>query len=251
MKHKYSVSFLIATLAIVFGSLAVQADEADDKIEASAKSSYVFRTYLGDDVKIDAEQGVVTLSGKVVEPSYIGLAADTVSNLPGVTRVENQLTVKGAVPAIDSDAWLLTKIKTTLLFHRNVSAMTTVAVVNGVVTLSGVANSEAEKELTSEYVSDIEGVREVNNVMSVTTMPQEATATLGERIDDASITAQVKMLLLSHRSTSALRTSVKTTDGVVTLSGEAKNQAEIELAGKLSEDSKGVRRVDNMMTVRQ
>ena len=43
----------------------------------------------------------------------------------------------------------------------------------------------------------------------------------GDKIDDASITAQVKMTLLFHRSTSALNTKVETKHGVVTLSGRA------------------------------
>ena len=57
--------------------------------------------------------------------------------------------------------------------------------------------------------------------------PAQPTETIGEKIDDASITAQVKSSLMSHRSTSALKTKVETTDGVVTLSGIAKNAAEV------------------------
>jgi len=53
--------------------------------------------------------------------------------------------------------------------------------------------------------------------------PSKKTRTVGEKIDDASITAQVKMTLLYHRSTSALNTSVTTKRGVVTLGGKAKN----------------------------
>jgi len=46
---------------------------------------------------------------------------------------------------------------------------------------------------------------------------------LSFKIDDASITAQVKMTLLYHRSTSALNTSVTTKKGVVILGGKASN----------------------------
>ena len=42
---------------------------------------------------------------------------------------------------------------------------------------------------------------------------------MGDKIDDASITAEVKSSLLSHHSTSALHTTVSTTDGVVTVGG--------------------------------
>ena len=75
--------------------------------------------------------------------------------------------------------------------------------------------------------------------------------TLGEMIDDASVTAQVKLTLLSHRSTSALNTKVKTDHGVVTLGGKAKNAAEKDLVTKLVTDIKGVKSVKNGMTVEQ
>jgi osmotically-inducible protein OsmY len=57
------------------------------------------------------------------------------------------------------------------------------------------------------------------------------------------------MTLLSHRSTSALNTKVKTKDGVVTLAGKAKNAAEKELATKLVIDVKGVKSINNQMTI--
>jgi len=70
-----------------------------------------------------------------------------------------------------------------------------------------------------------------------------------ESIDDASITALVKMSLLFHRSTSALSTKVETTAGVVTLYGKAKNAAERDLVTKLVNDINGVKSVNNRMTI--
>ena len=68
-------------------------------------------------------------------------------------------------------------------------------------------------------------------------------------MNDASITTQVKMTLLYHRSTSALKTKVKTNNGVVTLGGKAKNAAEKELATKFANDVNGVKSVNNQMTI--
>jgi len=59
----------------------------------------------------------------------------------------------------------------------------------------------------------------------------------------------VKSSLLSHRSTSALKTKVSTTDGVVTLTGIAKNAAEKSLVTKLVTDIDGVTSVVNDMTI--
>jgi osmotically-inducible protein OsmY len=164
--------------------------------------------------------------------------------------VDNPLTLNGVQPAEHSDAWITTKVKTTLLFHRDVSATgTTVYTQDGVVTLQGEASSMAQKELTTEYAQDIDNVKSVNNEMTIARMPAPPDATVGDKIDDASITAEVKSSLLSHSSTSALHTEVSTTDGVVTLSGIAKNDAEKTLVTKLATDINGVTGVVNNMTV--
>ncbi|HLO24851.1 MAG TPA: BON domain-containing protein, partial [Geobacteraceae bacterium] len=102
--------------------------------------------------------------------------------------------------------------------------------------------------LTTEYARDVEGVKDVNNNMTVKKTP-EKTRSVGEKIDDASITAQVKMTLLYHRSTSALNTSVTTRKGVVTLGGKASSAAEVELATKFAKDVNGVKDVVNRMAI--
>jgi osmotically-inducible protein OsmY len=163
--------------------------------------------------------------------------------------VDNRLEVTGDIPAKNSDDWLTTKVKSTLMFHRSVSGATTqVYVKHGIVTLRGDASSQAQKDLTTEYARDVDGVKDVINEMKVGKAVNNL-QTLGEKIDDASITAQVKMTLLYHRSTSALNTKVETNGGVVTLEGKAKNSAEMDLATKLAKDVYGVRDVDNRMTI--
>jgi hyperosmotically inducible periplasmic protein len=158
------------------------------------------------------------------------LAQETVANLPGVKSVDNRLELKGTPPSANTDAWVLDNVVATLLFHRSVSPTTTqVDVKDGVVTLKGKASSQAQKELTTEYAMDVEGVKDVKNEMTVEDDQEQADdkkQTFSETIDDASITTQVKMTLLYHRSTSALNTKVETMDGVVTLTGEAQNAAE-------------------------
>jgi osmotically-inducible protein OsmY len=232
-------------------SAPLRAADTDSRIESAAAKSYVFKTYLKDDsIKTVSKDGVVTMTGTVADASHKSMAENTVAGLPDVKSVDNQLLVKGEQPAEHSDAWITTKVKTTLLFHRNVSATgTTVYTKDGIVTLQGEAGSMAQKELTTEYAKDIDNVKSVNNEMTIAKTPATADATIGDKIDDASITAEVKTALLSHHSTSALKTSVSTTDGVVTLSGIAKNDAEKSLVTKLTSDIIGVTSVINNMTV--
>jgi osmotically-inducible protein OsmY len=240
----------VAVIVLVT-SVSVQASEMDARIKSSAKKSYVFKTYLkGDDIKIESNDGVVALTGTVAEESHKSLAQDTVAGLPGVKSVDNRLEVKGERPAENSDTWVSMKVKGALLFHRNVSAsQTDVSVTDGFVTLRGEAISQAQKELTTEYAKDVEGVKDVKNEMTVAKASKKSGETMGEKIDDASITAQVKMALLSHRSTSPLNTTVTTTEGVVTLGGKAKNAAEKDLVTKLVTDINGVKSVVNNMSI--
>jgi len=242
---------LLAASALLLAGSSLRASVTDDRIESSAKKSYVFKHYLTDDsIKTESKDGAVTLTGTVAEESHIGLARDTVEGLPGVKSVDNQLTVKGTSPAEHSDTWIGLKVKSALLFHRNVRATKTdVNVKGGIVSLSGEASSTAQRELTTEYAKDVEGVKEVKNEMTVSNIASKPDETMGEKIDDASVTAQVKASLMSHRSTSALKTKVETTAGVVTLSGIAKNAAEKGLVTKLVTDIHGVNSVINNMTI--
>jgi hyperosmotically inducible periplasmic protein len=250
MKNISSISLMVAVVALLIVGVPAHASKMDNSIESSARQSYVFKTYLKtDDIKIQSLDGVVTLTGTVSEESHKALAQETVTGLPGVKSVDNKLEVKGERPADNSDAWLITKVKTALLFHSSVSGFKTeVNAKDGIVTLQGEATSLAQKDLTTEYAKDVEGVKGVNNEMTVAKTSKK-TQTVGGKIDDASITALVKMTLFQHRSTSGLNTSVVTKKGVVTLGGKAKNAAEKDLATKFAKDVNGVKEVKNQMTI--
>lgn len=250
MKAMYRLAvMMVAAVALLALSMPAHASKTDARIESSAKKSYVFQTYLqGDDIKIQSLNGAVTLTGTVAEESHKLLAQDTVANLPGVESVDNKLTIKGESPAEQSDTWITAKVKTIFLFHRNVSALTEVSTKDGIVTLKGKALNNAQKDLTTEYAKDVEGVKDVVNEMTVGKIAKKK-QTVGSKIDDASITAQVKMTLLYHRSTSGIKTSVTTKKGVVTLTGKAKSEAEKDLAAKFANDVNGVKAINNKMTI--
>jgi osmotically-inducible protein OsmY len=246
MKTKTRIALiLVATLpAALFAS-----SSTDSKIEDAAKASYNYRAVLDNRVMVKCTDGVVTLTGAVQDKDDKDLAEDTVENLPGVVSVINQIEVKSEVPE-HSDAWIALKVRGELLVKANVSATATkVDVKDGVVTLTGTVPNMAQKELTAAYAKDIDHVKSVNNQL-VVVVPAAGDTTVGETIDDASITSQVKFSLLSHRSTSALATKVTTENSVVTISGVANSDAEKSLVTKLVEDTRGVKSVVNDMTVK-
>jgi hyperosmotically inducible protein len=237
---------LSALFACIAGPIALLASPATDrKIEEAAKASYNYRMVLEDHVKVRADGGVVTLTGTVQDKDEKALAVDTVENLPGVVSVRNEIQLAASFPE-KSDAWMAFKIRGRLLVKGNVSASSTkVAVMEGHATLTGTADNAAQKELTGIYAGEIDGVKSVKNDLVITDK-----ATIGEKIDDASITSQVKFALLTHKATSAVKTKVITSDGIVLVTGEAASDAEKSLVTKLAKDVRGVNSVSNNMTVK-
>ena len=249
MRHGYSAMTALAVVCAA-GIGANATTRKDARIASSVYRSFVFRHYLNDDdIKVVSKDGVVTLTGSVSAGYHKTLASAAADAQSGVKSVDDRLQIKGAGPEAGSDAWLAGKVKTALLFHRSVDAgETKVEATDGVVTLSGRAGNQAQKDLTGEYARDVDGVKDVHNELTVAQAPSKARR-LEENIDDASITSEVKVILLFHRSTSALNTHVRTTGGVVTLDGKAASTAEKDLAGKIPGDAKGVKRVKNDIRV--
>ena len=253
LKYSTVVALAAATIAGVTAPLQAAVPRSgmshDARIEAAARSSYNFKVHLkGDSIQVASRKGAVTLTGCVANELHRTLAEETVLDLPGVQSVDNRLSINQEVPTPGSDAWLAIKIKTALLYQRNVNASATkVDVKDGVATLSGEASSLAQKELTGEIAQNVEGVRDLKNELRV--VERSPRKSLAEKLDDASITAQVKAVLLAHRSTHMLTTKVKTDRGVTTLRGVAHNPAEKDLATRRVSGVHGVKRVENHMTI--
>jgi len=244
MKYAFMAASIVALILAM--SISAYASDLDNQIESSFKKSFVYKTYLKDEhIKIASKEGVVTLSGEVLDDAHKPMAGNTAEAITGVKSVDNQIVIQEKRLPENSDTWIRMKVQTALVFHSNVSASKTeVTVKNGVVTLKGEASSSAKKELTTEYAKNVEGVKSVINNMKLA-KPE----TMGDKMDDASITAQVKMTLLLHSSTSAIRTNVTTKDGVAIVSGKAQNAAEVDLVTKLVEDVDGVLGVVNTMSI--
>uniref|UniRef100_UPI0040579A41 BON domain-containing protein n=1 Tax=Candidatus Electronema sp. TaxID=2698783 RepID=UPI0040579A41 len=255
MKTMYFSVLTVAAAAVVMVATSTPAmsTEMDDRIESSFKQSFIYKRYLKDEkIKISSKEGAVILSGSVSDESGRLMAQNIAEALPNIKSVENHIEITGERPAEKSDIWIGMKVKVALMYHRNVNAMKTeVSVKDGIVTLKGEASSQAQKELTSEYAKDINGVKEVKNEMTTAAAPEPETQTITEKIDDASVTAQVKMALLTHHSTSSITTKIATKDGEVTLTGIAKNDAEKSLVTKLVAGIQGVVSVNNLMTVEE
>ena len=182
----------------------------------------------------------------------------------------------GVAEAAKPDSWITAKVKSRLAAAKDVGAFgTNVDTRDGVVTLRGEVDTDAEKTLAGRYAGAIEGVKRVDNQLVVRGNPErEDTGVFdreGERdegdprdrveskgwgdkalggIDDAAVTARVKSALAGTRGTKALKTNVTTREGEVTLTGTVRSESERELAEEVAKGVNGVRSVDNQLKVR-
>ena len=153
------------------------------------------------------------------------------------------------------DVVLTTKIKSTMAVDSTVKAsQIEVTTKDKVVTLTGNLNSQAEKDRALEIARTTSGVKDVVDMLSVRTSAESGDApspgrTLGEHIDDATITAAVKSRLLDDPQVKGLKIDVDTREGVVFLTGTVRSQEEGDRAVEIARTTEHVREVKPNLAV--
>jgi osmotically-inducible protein OsmY len=206
---------------------------------------------LRGEVQARASDGIVTLTGRVQDRDQRALAAETVGAVPGVLAVDNRLELATPEPE-RADGWIALKVRSALLLGRGVRASTTnVAVQDGVVTLTGTADSERQSRLTAALARDIEGVRSVRNELLVRRDegPGAPVPATPPPADEAALSAAVTAALRSAPALAGKRISVEADGAVVTLRGRVASDAERELAARLAAGVPAVHSVVNHLAV--
>jgi len=153
----------------------------DATTTATVKSKLLWnRNTQGLDIGVSTRNSVVTLTGEAHSEAARELAERLADNTEGVRDVINEIAVTGrpgtaeraqetasdvAGEAADvvSDAWVTSKVKSSMLFNRNLDGMDiSVMSRNGEVTLSGRVDSQARKQIAIETAQDIRGVDSVD-----------------------------------------------------------------------------------------
>jgi hyperosmotically inducible protein len=123
---------------------------------------------------VDVKDGVVTLNGTVRNRAEKDLTEAYANDIANVRAVKNDLVIKapasGDTTASEDmdDASITSQVKFSLLSHRSTSALSTKVVTeNAVVSITGVAGSDAEKSLVTKLAQDTRGVKSVVNDMTV------------------------------------------------------------------------------------
>ncbi|WP_417665094.1 BON domain-containing protein [Pseudidiomarina sp.] len=151
---------------------------SDAEVNAAIKSKLIWSKHAdGMDITVTTLDGNVVLIGNVGTHQTKKLAEKLARDTQGVRSVENQLvvsdkTTKGKAYGKEkteegtmiADSWITTKVKSSLLYSRNVSGFDiNVSTDKSIVTLDGRVSSGAEKALAIELAEHVRGVKSVNS----------------------------------------------------------------------------------------
>ncbi|OHC19647.1 MAG: transporter [Pseudomonadales bacterium RIFCSPHIGHO2_02_FULL_60_43] len=249
-----------------FAAYAAEGDASRELSEARQEGSiwtaFALNRHLNPfTIDVDVENGSAKLTGKVETDVERDLAEQIALGIEGVKKVDNQLTLDPAFEAKASaepnlsqrfdDATLVATVKSKLLWNSNTEGLDiNVNADNGKVSLTGNAQTAEAKELAGRLAANTDGVRAVNNQLSVSATDstaakaQDAADDTAAVISDAWITSKVKSSFIYSRNLDGLDISVDTQKGMVSLSGTVLSNAEKQLAIETARNIRGVRGVD-------
>lgn len=124
----------------------------------------------------------------------------------------------------------------------------TVSTANGVVSLSGSVESNAQASTAIELAQSTAGVTDVN----ITTLAVKGVS--DQPLADTLITAKIKGMFIQQKlfgdvDISAMAINVETNNGVVTLSGKADNQTQVDNAITIAKSVTGVKSVKSTVQI--
>jgi osmotically-inducible protein OsmY len=177
---------LLATLLMLSGCTTILDNTTNQPIETDP-GERSFGTYLDDQrleviasvninkadpelrlahIDVTSFNNIILLSGQVPTESLKTLAQQTTERINNVTKVYNELQIKGntALLVRTNDSWLSTKVKAVFIADDFIdSSKVKVIVEDGVVYLMGLL-TQTEAEHATEVASTITGVQEVVKV---------------------------------------------------------------------------------------
>ena len=180
--HKYvagEVAAGVAGVVKVDNQLEVKfegSEKSDTWIRSKVRSVLSLHRNVSDTTtQVDVKDGVITLRGEAINDVQRDLATAYAGDIKEVVRVINVMTVRTQVVTdprqpefrID-DASVTALVRSALMNHRSTSALRTkVQVLNGEVSIAGIAQNAGEKLRVTQLVADLRGVTSVKNMMVI------------------------------------------------------------------------------------
>jgi hyperosmotically inducible periplasmic protein len=144
-----------------------------ERITREVRHELLMLPYFGvfDNIAYKVDGDNVTLLGQVVRPSLKSDAENAVKHIEGVERVDNQIEVLPPSPADDRIRLRLFRaiygFPALQRYELGVQKPIRIIVKNGHVTLEGVVDSEADKNLVGVRANGVSGTFSVTNNLQV------------------------------------------------------------------------------------
>jgi hyperosmotically inducible periplasmic protein len=258
-----------------FDRVGAQAGENDDWITTQVEARFYGSANVPNQIRVSTDEGVVTLRGRVEDQQAESEAVRLARRVDGVRDVRSEITVVDAAQAADrtdrdaadrrdpardetgaiESAWITTKIQAKYFMEGDVKGRNIdVTTRNGVVTLSGSVENEAQRQEALRIARDTEGVIDVRDGLRIE--PDPSRAERGEprdaepRVSDDELEARVQSRFYQNDDLRAHRIDVDVDEGVVKLSGEVDNEARRRQAVSIARNVDGVRDVRDELDVK-
>jgi len=190
-------------------------------------------------IAVKADDGDVTLRGTVGSFREKREAANAARRVYGVKRVDNDLKVKIMSDSKRDDAELRGAVIQALLLDSSVPATVDATVTDGVVTLTGSADWQFERDEAEFVAGNVLGVIAVVNEISLTTMTPYA----------GDVQDSIRKAFKRNAKLDAEAVHVESRDGRVTLSGVVPSWSEHDAAVEAAWAAPGVMAVDDKIVV--
>jgi hyperosmotically inducible periplasmic protein len=238
----------------------------DARQEAQIWTTYALNPYLrANNLQVVVLNGKAVLTGKVDEKVNKELAKAIALGVSGITDVDNQIEITpdyrptlpgGSYGERMDDANITAAVKSKLLWSKSTDGSNMdVSTKMGIVSLTGPADSQADKEAAGRLALNTRGVVSIKNELMVRGKPLTAEerakhekaeyAAESHTFSDSWITTKVKSTYLYSSNVAGTDIDVSTNAGVVTLTGKVMSGAERLLAIELAQNIRGVKSVSS------
>ena len=266
MRRTIILGLLAASMMSAAPGIA-RASASDAWITTKAKMTLLTTEGVGSTtIDVDTTEGRVTLHGKVASNEEKAKVESAVKSVAGVTEVRSLLQVvptSRAEATKHADTDVKHAVEQTLALDKALanSRVTVQSVNDGVVLLSGKAQTVTDHLRAIQDASRVPGVRRVaseiqspdkladNEIRHAPRSKKDTAHGVSDSAADLRITAAAKLLLIADSNTPALDINVDTRDGVITLFGIVPTPASKRVAEADARKVSGVVHVVNELEV--
>lgn len=175
MKSRLMIAVVSLLLLITLNAVAQNAPsgKSQDRVVREVRHELLMLPYFGvfDNIAFKVDGGTVTLLGQVVRPSLKSDAENAIKHIEGVERVDNQIEVLPPAPMDDRIRLevfrAIYQFPALQKYELGVQKPIRIIVKSGRVTLEGVVDSEADKNMAGVRANSVPGIFQVTNNLQV------------------------------------------------------------------------------------